>query len=62
MITEKKSLIYFLLLISLASCGTSQKKKEIKFRCNSERIEPKPIPIPEKYSVPIPKDIKKKEH
>jgi hypothetical protein len=60
MITEKKSLIYFLLLISLASCGTSQKKKEIKFRCNSERIEPKPIPIPEKYSVPIPTDIKKK--
>ena len=60
MITDKKSLIYFLLLISLVSCGTSQKNKEIKFRCNSERIEPKPIPIPENYSVPIPKSIKKK--
>ena len=62
MINEKKSLIYFLLLISLVSCGTLQKNKEIKFRCNSERIEPKPIPIPEKYSVPVPKNIKKKEN
>ena len=39
-------------------CDISQKNKKIKFRCNADRIEPKPIPA--KNSFPIPKYLKNK--
>lgn len=56
MITGKKIFIYVLFYLIFAICCTIKKDKKIKFKCNSDKIESKPMPA--KNSFPIPKNVK----
>ena len=55
-----KLLIYFLFYFSVINCNKFHKKEKKKYRCNSDKLEPKPIGA--KNSIPISKNIKDKRH
>ena len=56
MFNEKRIFIYVLFCLILSICCTPQKNNNIKFRCNSDIIESKPIPA--KNSFPISNNLK----
>ena len=60
LINGKKLLFYFLLYFSLINCNKFKRKKEKLFKCNSDKLEPKPIKA--KNFIPISKSIKDKRH